>query len=125
MGGTVEQSARSRGVMKRIVQEADVDRELLIDRWFELTKVILPGLARDRRFPVRFDHCFQRILLDHACGGPWRKTIAAPAYRNADGPTLRRAVAIGEALMRGEADCDALNTQSLVWRGKSGPKRSA
>jgi hypothetical protein len=28
-------------------------------------------------------------------------------------------------LMRGEADCDALNTQSLVWRGKSGPKRSA
>ena len=97
---------------------ADSERAALEARWFELTREVLPGLAKQRGWPVRLDHCFQRILLDHACAGPWRERIAPPAYRNAPRELLRQAVAIGEAAIRGEADLEALNDQSLGWRGK-------
>ena len=74
------------------------------------------GQARD--WPVRFDHCFQRILLDNAVGGPWREHIDSPAYRNAPEPILARAIALGEAAVANEADLAELNRRSLAWRGK-------
>ena len=88
-------------------------------RWLALTREVMPALARERGWPVRADHCFQRILLDHACGGQWYDAIAArPAYRHATDAQLDAAVALGEAVVAGEADLAALNRQSLMWRGK-------
>ncbi|MGB3711937.1 MAG: GCN5-related N-acetyltransferase, partial [Erythrobacter sp.] len=58
-------------------------RKMLEAKWFELTRSMMPAIAKERDWPVRFDHCFQRILLDNACGGPWRDHIEAPAYANA------------------------------------------
>ena len=95
-----------------------MDRQALQDRWFELTREEMPSLADERGWPVRFDHCFQRILLDHAAGGPWRKHIEAPAYAKASDAQLRAAIALGEKAVAGEADLAALNRQSLEWRGK-------
>ena len=46
---------------------ADEDRGALEARWLDLTRRTLPGLSAERRWPVRFDHCFQRILLDAKC----------------------------------------------------------
>lgn len=97
-------------------ERADLER-----RWFALTRERMPQLAGKRDWPVRFDHCFQRILLDNACGGPWREHIASPAYRNAPSDLLARAVALGTACVEGSADLVALNRQSLRWRGKIGP----
>ena len=96
-----------------------MERERLEKRWFELTREILPALANDRAWPIRFDHCFQRVLLDHAVGGFWRDAIDPPAYRNADDDTLARAIGIGEDAVAGKRDMTALNRQSLVWRGKA------
>ena len=93
-------------------------RSTLVDRWFALTREEMPAAAAGRGWPVRFDHCFQRILLDHAAGGPWRYAIAAPAWRHATEAQLQRAIALGEAALAGEADLAALNRQSLAWRGK-------
>ncbi|MEM7703452.1 MAG: hypothetical protein AAF251_16055 [Pseudomonadota bacterium] len=45
-----------------------------------------------------------RILLDNACGGVWRDIVMAPAYLHAPLEVLERAVALGEAVERGEAD---------------------
>ncbi|MBB3691516.1 GCN5-related N-acetyltransferase [Sphingomonas sp. BK580] len=88
-------------------------------RWLALTREVMPGLARARDWPVRADHCFQRILLDHACGGRWYDAIAGrPAYRHATDEQLDAAVALGEAVIAGQADLAALNGQSLAWRGK-------
>ena len=87
-------------------------------RWFDLTRETLPALARERGWPIRFDHCFQRVLLDHATGGPWRERIASPAYRNADDETLATAIALGEAVVAGTEDLVVLDRQSLAWRGK-------
>ncbi|WP_108783205.1 GCN5-related N-acetyltransferase [Pontivivens insulae] len=95
------------------------DREMLEQRWLQLTREVLPEVARARGWPVHLDHCFQRVLLDHACGGVWYDTIAQrPAYAHAPEAILRAAVETGEAALRGEADLPAMNRASLSWRGK-------
>ena len=87
--------------------------------WRDLVERRLPEAARDRRdWPVRLDHCFARILLDHACGGPWRDHVRSPAHANLPADRLEAAIALGEAVLAGEADLHALNRRSLAWRGK-------
>lgn len=88
--------------------------------WLALTRDTLPALSRARGWPVHADHCFQRILLDHACGGRWYDHIAGrPAYAHASDDQLDRAIALAEAAADGDADMAALNRQSLHWRGKA------
>ncbi len=94
-------------------------RKELEQRWFDLTRETMPFLAQDRDWPVRFDHCFQRILLDNASGAKWSETIPAPAYRNAPTAILQQAISLGEAVVAGEQDLVRLNDRSLNWRGKS------
>ena len=88
-------------------------------RWLHLTRVELPGHADERGWPLRFDHCFQRVLLDAACGCCWYERIERrPAYRHAPDALLARAVELGEELLAGREDLSALNRQSLAWRGR-------
>ncbi|GJE38287.1 hypothetical protein QO016_002633 [Methylobacterium persicinum] len=88
-------------------------------RWRDLVERRLPEAARGRPdWPVRLDHCFARILLDHACGGPWRDSVAPPAHANMPPDRLDAAIALGEKVLAGEADLSALNRRSLAWRGK-------
>ena len=71
-------------------------------------------------WPIRNDHCFQRVLLDNACGGTWYSYISKrPAYRRADMATLERAIRLGEAVLAGSADLSELNVRSLTYRGKA------
>lgn len=93
-------------------------RRALTDRWFALTREELPALAAERGWPVRFDHCFQRILLDNAVSGFWRDHIAASAWRFASDEQLALAIALGEAAAAGRVDLAELNAKSLAWRGK-------
>ncbi len=98
---------------------ADPRRAQLEADWLHLTRVELPALASPRGWPVRADHCFQRILLDHAYGGRWYDHIAGrPAYAHAGPDALTRAIEIGRAVIAGDVDLHALNRQSLHWRGK-------
>lgn len=95
------------------------DRATLEERWLELTRTVLPSLASERGWPVRADHCFQRILLDNAFGGRWYDFVPRrPAYAHADAAALAHAVALGEAAVAGTVDLADLNRRSLVWRGK-------
>lgn len=87
--------------------------------WLRLTREVMPELATERGWPVRLDHCFQRILLDAELGSPWTKRLAGrPAYKSVDDATLDRLIARAEAAMAGEADLRALNRESLAGRGK-------
>lgn len=96
-----------------------MDRRRLEAEWLALTREAMPAVAAARGWPVRADHCFQRILLDSAFGGRWYDFVAKrPAYRHADQAAMERAVALGRAVMAGEADLAALNRRSLEWRGK-------
>jgi len=90
---------------------------VLQQSWLALTRTTLPGLARERGWPVDRDHCFQRILLDNACGGPWYDHVRGrPAYRHAAPDLLACAVDLGEAAIAGTADLHLLNARSLAWR---------
>ena len=91
----------------------DLERE-----WFALTREEMPALAKERGWPVRFDHCFQRIPLDHAVAGPWREKIAAPAYRHATDEQLEQAIELGRQVVSGARDLAPMNLRSLEWRGK-------
>jgi hypothetical protein len=99
-----------------------MDRSDLEARWLDLTRRRLPAAAAGRRdWPVRHDHCFQRILLDHATGGVWYDAIPRrPAYAHAPDAILAEAVRLGEAVLAGEAELTALNRRSLAWRSKGG-----
>lgn len=95
------------------------EREVLERRWLALTRADLPAVASARGWPIRLDHCFQRVLLDNACGGVWYATIAGrPAYRHAPVAVLAAAVALGERALQGDVDLEELNRRSLAWRGK-------
>ncbi|EIZ86879.1 N-acetyltransferase GCN5 [Methylobacterium sp. GXF4] len=85
--------------------------------WRDLVARRLPEAARPG-WPVHLDHCFARILLDNACGGPWRDSVAAPAHANMPADGLERAIELGEAVLDGRADLALLNHRSLAWRGK-------
>ena len=92
--------------------------------WLDAMRRRLPEAARNRAdWPVRLDHCFGRVILDAVYGRPWRKVIPAPAVRNMDEAALRRALAIAEAVLAGEADLHALDARSLALRGKPQKRR--
>ena len=96
------------------------DTRGLVDAYVHLTKEILPSLARTpgRDWPVREDHCFQRIVLDTICGGVWYQHLNRPAYKNLTLDQAKRAVDLCLEIAEGRADLRQLNTQSLIWRGK-------
>lgn len=88
-------------------------------QWRDLVERRLPEAARVRPdWPVRLDHCFARILLDAACGGPWRESVRPPAHANMPVERLEAAIALGEAVLVDAVDLAALNRRSLAWRGK-------
>ena len=78
-----------------------------------------------KHFFFRFDHCFQRVCLDHAFGRCWYDALdrkKGPAIRQIATDALERAVACARRLEADESpDADAvraLDDQSLLWRGK-------
>ena len=102
------------------------DRISLEQSWLRLTRQTLPGLSESRNWPVREDHCFQRILLDAVCGGVWYDHVnGRPAYRRIDAERLAAAVALGQRVAAGEEDLRALNARSLAWRRGRGVRKAA
>lgn len=105
-----------------VAQDSKSERAELEAQWLTLTRRVLPARAAVQRWPLRADHCFQRVVLDAVCGGRWYDHVPSrPAYRYLDEPRLRAAVALAQRLATG-ADADALlrelDAQSLRWRGK-------
>lgn len=92
----------------------------LISRYMVLTKEVMPQMARDPNinWPVQNDHCFQRIILDNLCGGPWFDHLARPAYRHLSRDQAIRALQLCEAIVEGRENLHDLNNKSLIWRGK-------
>lgn len=93
----------------------------LASRYMDLTKDVMPRLAltTHTHWPVRNDHCFQRIVLDTVCGGVWYDHLSRPAYKNLTFDQAEQAVRLCSAIIAGDVDLAALNTQSLIWRGKA------
>ncbi len=101
-------------------------REALLARYRELVLHELPRRAREGRWVVSDDHCFGRIVLDHAVSGRWYDVLdrrRSPAFAQLSDEQLAAAVALAErVLAEGDPLLRALDAQSLEWRGKP-PKR--
>ena len=97
-------------------------RDELYARYRELVDDELPRRAREGRWVVTADHCFGRILLDHAVGGRWYDVLdrrRSPASAQLDDDQLAAAVALAErVLAEGYPLLRELDAQSLAWRGK-------
>ena len=95
----------------------------IISRYMVLTKEIMPQIARGPsvKWPVCNDHCFQRIVLDNVCGGPWFAHLPKPAYKNLSRDQAVRAVQLCEDIIANRVDLYDLNRKSLTWRGKQVP----
>lgn len=95
----------------------DGGRAALEAEWLELTRHALPRMAATHDWPIRADHCFQRVLLDVAVGGVWYDAVTGrPAYRFIAADILKRAVELGQDVLAGREDIAALNRRSLAWR---------
>ena len=89
-------------------------------RCMKLTKEVMPKMASDKAFhwPVKYDHCFQRIVLDTICNGSWYDHLERPAYKHLSRNQALKAVQLCEDIIASRADLNALNRQSLLWRNK-------
>ena len=105
-----------------------MSRDELLARYRELVLGELPRRAREGHWVVREDHCFGRIVLDHAVGGRWYDVLdrrRSPAFAQLDDEQLATAVELAERLLaEGDPLLRELDAQSLSWRGKP-PKRAA
>lgn len=105
-------------------------KEKLQEQWNYLYKEYLPTLAKARdeaqtTWPVMFDHCFARIVLDNSIGidKPWTKVLPSPAYKHMSETQLRAAIALAEKIAAATANLVELDERSLQLRGKRGKKR--
>ena len=91
-------------------------------RYRELVLGELPRRARAEGWVVTADHCFGRIVLDHAVGGRWYDVLdrrRSPAFAQLDDDRLAAAVALADRIAaEGDPLLRELDRQSLVWRGK-------
>ena len=103
---------------------ADPQRAERIARFKQLTEQELPARARAESWPIRLDHCFKRICLDHAFMDVWYNHLARPAERHLAGEALSRALGCAEALLSGDqALLDERDGASLRYRGKPQKRR--
>ena len=86
----------------------------------KFTKEVMPSMAIDKQlnWPVKYDHCFQRIVLDNICNGCWYNRLKRPAYKHLSKNQALKAVKLCEEIISGNADLHALNSQLLIWCGK-------
>jgi proline racemase len=106
------------------------ERARLLARYRELVLHELPRRARAGRWVVVADHCFGRIVLDHAVGGRWYDVLdrrRSPAFAQLDDGRLAAAVALAERIAaEGDPLLRELDARSLAWRGqppKARPRR--
>jgi hypothetical protein len=102
------------------MKNVELTREELVAYYIEMTKETMPRLASTthKNWPVRNDHCFQRIILDTLCGGIWYDRLSRPAYKHLSREQALQAVNLCNDIIAGTVDLVALNRQSLLWRGK-------
>lgn len=92
-------------------------------KWRLLTNKILPNDAKkNKKFPIRFNHCFQRVALDNAFGGCWYNYLdkkKGTAISQISEVKLNEAIEFAMQMHKGGADTVIkLNKISLKYRNK-------
>lgn len=92
----------------------------LRNQYLELTNHVLPHLATSRNFPVRYNHCFQRIILDNLFERCWYEVLErkrGPAYKQLTEAQLEQAIVLANnIIVQPNSYLHQLNQNSLSWR---------
>ncbi len=99
-----------------VAPEAGAARDALVARWLDLSRRVLPGMAAAQGWPIRLDHCFMRVCLDEAMGGPWTAVLRRPAIRSMTEAQLLATIGVAEAIVARPALLAGLNARSLEHR---------
>ena len=95
-------------------------REHLKQRLKEQANETFPAAARAGGYPIRFNHCFLRVVYDNLLGAQWQKVLkkGKPAIHQLSEEQLTKALTIGEEVIASKDRCAELNQKSLRYRGK-------
>ena len=106
--------------MPTLKEYSSMDKTTLQHQYLVYTKEILPHLARQHKWIVHFDHCFQRIILDNLFHMPWYNAVQErPAYKHLTDEQLAQALELAKEIeQKGNHYLILLNENSLHWRGK-------
>lgn len=102
---------------------ADSSIEELRELYLNATTEVLPQLARENNWVIKFDHCFQRVVLDNIFDDVWynqlEKSGSEPAYRQLSRDQLVSALNLCRDIEKaGGEKVEELNRKSLKFRGK-------
>lgn len=101
----------------------DSSIEGLRELYLNATAEVLPQLARENNWVIKFDHCFQRVVLDNIFEDVWynhlEKSGSEPAYRQLSRDQLVSALNLCRGMEKaGGEKVEELNRESLKFRGK-------
>lgn len=90
----------------------------LRETYLQKTGKQLPEKAKKESWSIRFDHCFQRVILDNMTGDTWYNQInGRPAYKHLTRQQLRKAIEIADRMLEeGKPTVEKLNQKSLEYR---------
>jgi hypothetical protein len=77
---------------------------------------VFPSLAVKYKWPIRFNHCFRRVVYDTLCQDRWDKHIAKPAIDNMTPIQLVDCLTICKSIVRKPETLPELNQLSLGYR---------
>ncbi|SNR70048.1 hypothetical protein SAMN06264855_14213 [Halorubrum vacuolatum] len=97
-----------------------VDMTDLQDEYDRKVNRMLPQVAAAvGGWPIRFDHCFGRVVLDNVFEDEWYGHVESPAYKNLSEAQIREAIEIADRMLQeGRPAVEELNDKSLEYRGK-------
>jgi len=91
----------------------------LQERYLNLTRNVLPAIARSEGWALKDDHCFMRVILDQLFQDCWYNHLdrRLTAYKQLNDQQLRRAISLATVIESGEFDTlEKWNRESLRWR---------
>ena len=109
------------------VSAHSLPKEFLRSEYLGLINDRLPELAKREPMPVRFNHCFARIVLDNLFEDCWYNHLSRkqPAYKQLSAGQLEKAIAIAQSMLDTPDLAHSLNNNSLRWRGKTLRERNS
>lgn len=82
----------------------------------KLVDIHLPKAATQHKWPIRFNHCFRRVIYDNVLQGKWDTIISTPGKDHLSDQQLSHAIQLGLSYLK---DSDKLiedNKKSLSYR---------
>ena len=87
--------------------------------YLNLINNVLPELALERDFPIRYNHCFGRVCLDNLFNDCWYNHLQqgkGSAYKQLTIEQLHVVINIAKSITKDKSYLIELNNKSLAWR---------